>query len=59
MIKRENCKQEQKDKDKMNTQVVSFRIWPHMNNWLKTQKLSPRLLFIESCKELGYKPELK
>lgn len=39
-----------------NTEVISFRITPHMANWMKEENLSPRAILIEGCKELGYKP---
>jgi len=56
-MNKEDCIRIEKPKDKQNTVVLSFRIWPHMSKWMREQNLSPRAILIEGCKELGYDPE--
>ena len=52
-----NCIRRQKPANKRSTVVISFRVWPHMSEWMRKQNLSPRGILIEGCKELGYDPE--
>jgi len=56
-MNKENCTRMPKPKDKQNSVVISFRIWPHMSNWMRKENLSPRAILIEACKELGYDSE--
>jgi len=56
-MNKENCTRMPKPKDKQNSVVISFRIWPDMSNWMRKENLSPRAILIEACKELGYDSE--
>ena len=56
-MNKEDCIRTVKAKDKRNTVIISFRIWPHMSKWMKEQNLSPRAIVIAACKEMGYKTE--
>ena len=47
---------QRKPKKHCSTVQVHYWITPHMKAWLKKENISPRLAFIEVCKELGYKP---
>lgn len=56
-MNKENCIKLEKPKDKQNSVIISFRIWPHMSEWMRKENLSPRAILIEACKEMGYNPE--
>jgi len=53
-MKKEKC--QNCPEDKRNDTQVNFRIWKHMRSWIDKENLNPRTIFIEACKELGYKP---
>lgn len=36
---------------------VSLRITKELSNWLKEKNYSPTSIFLEACKELGYKEQ--
>ena len=57
-MNKESCIKIEKPKDKQNSVIISFRIWPHMSNWMRKENLSPRAILIEACKEMGYNPEV-
>jgi hypothetical protein len=53
---KEQCTNKTKPKGQHNDVIVSFRIWTEMNEWLRKNNFNSRRVFIEACKELGYKP---
>lgn len=53
-MKLETCQRKAFDPMLKNSVVISYRISPKLHNWLKTNKLSPKIIFFEACKELGY-----
>jgi hypothetical protein len=53
-MKLETCQKQRFDPMLRNSVVISYRISPKLHNWLKTNKLSPKIVFFEACKELGY-----
>jgi len=55
-MNKEQCINKQRLKGQRNDVIVSFRIWNEMNDWLKKNNLNSRRVFIEACKELGFKP---
>ena len=50
------CINKIRPKGQRNDAIVSFRIWTEMNEWLRKNNFNSRRVFIEACKELGYKP---
>lgn len=50
---KQNCKY--KTKNHTNTMVISIRIPKEISQWITEQEYSPRAIFMEALKELGYK----
>lgn len=46
-----------KRKKPKKTIAVSVRITPRLSKWIKDNNYSPTGIFVEACKELGYKEE--
>jgi hypothetical protein len=54
MIKKENCIKKGRDPNRKDI-IMSIRVNKAMSDFMKEQKLSPQLIFIEALKELGFK----